>query len=76
MTSTEERLRALVAEHLDVGRDVDFGAKLAEAGVSSVDTVAFLKVITQEFKVTIPPEDFPQLQTLSDLVGYLDARTG
>ncbi|MDD9984814.1 MAG: phosphopantetheine-binding protein [Spirochaetaceae bacterium] len=50
--------------------------KLADAGVSSVDTVAFLKVITQEFKVTIPPEDFPQLQTLSDLVGYLDARSG
>lgn len=44
--------------------------------MSSVDTVAFLKVITQEFKVTIPPEDFPQLQTLSDLVGYLDARSG
>jgi len=75
MSATEERLRTLVDEHLDVGRDVNFNAKLADAGVSSVDTVAFLKVITQEFNVAIPPEDYAQLQTMRDLIGYLDSRT-
>ena len=75
MSATEERLRTLVDEHLDVGRDVNFDAKLADAGVSSVDTVAFLKVITQEFNVSIPPEDYAQLQTMRDLIGYLDSRT-
>lgn len=75
MSATEERLRTLVDEHLDVGRDVNFDAKLADAGVSSVDTVAFLKVITQEFSVSIPPEDYANLQTMRDLVGYLDSRT-
>ena len=75
MSATEERLRNLVAEHLDVGSDVNFDAKLADAGVSSVDTVAFLKVITQEFNVSIPPEDYAGLQTMRDLIGYLDSRT-
>ena len=75
MSATEERLRTLVDEHLDVGRDVNFDAKLADAGVSSVDTVAFLKVITQEFNVSIPPEDYAGLQTMRDLIGYLDSRT-
>ena len=75
MSATEERLRTLVDEHLDVGRDVNFDAKLADVGVSSVDTVAFLKVITQEFNVSIPPEDYAGLQTMRDLIGYLDSRT-
>lgn len=74
MTSTEDRVRALMAEHLDIDREVDRGVKFAEAGVSSVDAVAFLKVITQEFKVAIPPGDYPGLQTLGDLIGYLETR--
>ena len=72
MTSTEDRLKALMAEHLDLDQDLDRDAKLAEAGVSSVDAVAFLKVVTQEFKVAIPPGDYSGLQTVGDLVRYLD----
>lgn len=76
MSSTEDRLRALAAEHLDVGEDLNFDVSLSDAGVSSVDTVAFLRVIIQEFDVSIPPDDYAQIRTMRDLVGYLDSRAG
>ena len=76
MSSTEDRLRALVAEHLDAGEDLNFDVSLSDAGISSVDTVAFLRVIIQEFDVSIPPEDYAQIRTMRDLVGYLDSRAG
>lgn len=76
MASTEDRLRTLVDDHLDIGRDVDFDAGLGEAGVSSVDRVAFMKVVTEEFNLTIPSEDYPKIQNLRDLAGYIDGRAG
>ena len=75
MPSTEERIRTLVQAKLDL-EEVNFDAKLSDAGVSSVDILAFVKVIEKEFNVTIPSEDFVKVQNLRELVTYLDARAG
>lgn len=71
MATTTERLKDLVDEHLDLGHEPDFDAKFSDSGVSSVDAVAFIKVVNQEFNVTVPPEDFGKMQTLGNLAGYL-----
>lgn len=76
MATTNERLKELVDEHLDLGHEADFDAKFSDSGVSSVDAVAFIKVINQEFSLTIPPEKVAQMETLGDLAGYLDANAG
>ena len=76
MPSTEDRIRTLVQAKLDLGQEVNFDAKLSDAGVSSVDILAFVKVIEKEFNVTIPSEDFVKVQNLRELVTYLDARAG
>ena len=76
MASTEDRLRMLIKEHLDIGREPDFDARFSEAGVSSVDAVAFFKMVTREFNLTIPSEDFAKMQTLRSLVDYIDAHAG
>jgi acyl carrier protein len=76
MATTNERLKELVDEHLDLGHEADFDAKFSDSGVSSVDAVAFIKVVNQEFNLTIPPEKVAQMQTLGDLAGYLDANAG
>ena len=75
MATTTERLKSLVDEHLDLGRDPDFDAKFSDSGVSSVVAVAFIKVVNQEFDVTVPPEDFGNMQTLGDLASYLGSRS-
>ena len=56
MASTAERIRNLIAENLEVdGQPIalpdDLNISLQEAGISSVDLVAFAKVVAQEFDV-------------------------
>lgn len=79
MASTEERLRQLVDENLEVdgrpiGRDLDASKNMMDAGVSSVEFVAFMRVVAQEFGVDMTPGDCENFESLSDLVAYLDGK--
>ena len=81
MAATAERMKQLVASNLEVdgkplGPDFDLGASLADAGVSSMDIVAFAKVVAQEFNVEITRENCPTLNSLQELVEAIDAREG
>ena len=76
MSSTEDRLKQLVDEHLDLGPDPDFDAHLGEAGVSSVDAVGFFKEVNGAFGLGLAPEDCLQFKTLRLLADFIDARTG
>lgn len=76
MSATEDRVRELFHEHLDLGREPDFDVGLGDSGVSSVDAVAFVKQVGEAFNVTIPPEEFAQFRNLRDLVSYLDSHGG
>ncbi len=76
MSSTEDRLKKLVQENLDIGQDPNLDAGFGESGVSSVDAVAFIKLVGQEFNVAIPPGDFSQFQTLRELAQYVDSNSG
>ena len=76
MTSTQDRLKQLVDEHLDLGPDPDFDAQLADAGVSSVDAVAFFKEVNQTFNLSLQAEECLQFKTLALLVTYIDAHAG
>ena len=41
MSSTETRLRTIISENLDLDHDPDFDRAFSDAGVSSVEAVAF-----------------------------------
>jgi len=76
MSSTDDRLKQLADAHLDLGSDPDFDAHLGEAGVSSVDAVAFFKVVNDEFNLSLAPQDCLQFKTLRLLADHIDARAG
>lgn len=76
MSSTVDRLKQIVSELLDLGRDPDFDAQLADSGVSSVDAVAFFKAVNDAFNLSLEPEDCLQFKTLRQLVAYIDDRAG
>ena len=76
MSSTEQRLKQLIDEHLDLGRDPDFDAQLGDSGVSSLDAVSFFKEVNQVFDLSLKAEECLQFRTLRDLVAYIDARAG
>ncbi len=78
MSSTEERIRAIVDQTLEVeGRDqgqpLDLTRNVAEAGVSSSDIVAFWRKVNEEFGTDISAEEFADLLTPQDLIDHLDA---
>lgn len=76
MTNTEERLVRLVDEQLDLGRSPDLDSSFADSGVSSVDVVSFIKLVTQEFDVSIKAGDCEGVSTLRQLASFIDSRTG
>ncbi len=81
MASTEERIRKLVDENLEVdgrplGRPLDLNASLRDSGVSSLDFVAFGKIVAREFNVTMTPDDCARLTSVGQLIEFLDAQGG
>ena len=79
MASTADRIKKLVEENLEVdGQAVsvpdDLNANLSDAGVPSMDFVAFAKVVVAEFDVPLTPEDCAGFSTLKDLAAYIDAQ--
>ena len=76
MSSTEDRLKQLVNDHLDLGHEPDFDAQLRESGVSSVDAVAFFKEVNREFGLGLQAEECLQFNTVRDLIAYIDSHAG
>ena len=81
MATTEERIRKLVDENLEIdgrpmGRPLDVNSSLRDSGVSSVDFVAFAKVVADEFNVSFSPDDCAKYNTIGDLISALDAQSG
>ena len=79
MASTADRIRKLVADNLEVDgkplpEPLDFSTGLTELGVSSMDVVAFAKVVAADFGVTFTPEACTTIKTLDELVTCLEAQ--
>ncbi|MDE2873970.1 MAG: phosphopantetheine-binding protein [Gemmatimonadota bacterium] len=76
MTGTESRLVELMDEHLDLGREPDLNRGFADSGISSLNAVAFIKVVEREFGVAVAPEDCDKITTLGNLIAYLESKLG
>ena len=76
MVTIESRLRALIAEHLDLNREPVLEGGFADAGVSSMDAVAFMRIVEKEFGILIPPEDCSKIGNFQELIAHLEAKTG
>ena len=81
MPSTEERIKTLINEKLNVdGQPLnlpeDLNSSLSDLGVSSIDVLAFTKVIAQEFNVTLTSEDSVKINTVRKLIDFIDSRSG
>ncbi len=72
--ASEDRIKQLYQEQL--GRPANPTQSLADSGVSSVDAVAFIKVVGDEFNVTIPAEEVAKFSNLGDLIAYVDSHSG
>ncbi len=78
MASTEERVRKLIDDNIEIegrpiGQALDLDVNIGEGGVSSADIVAFWQLVNAEFNVSIPAEEFAEMLTPRALIDYLAA---
>ena len=73
MSTTETRLRELAQQHLGLDRDPNFDGKLADSGVSSLNAVAFMKLVEKEFGLSLSAADWSNIGTLRGLVDQIDS---
>ena len=76
MATTEERVRQLVRDNLEVdGQPLDLSEDLntglTELGVSSLDIVAFAKLVSKEFNIAFTIEDCETVNTIRKLIDHL-----
>ena len=76
MASVEERIFELAQENLDLGRDPDWDLTFGESDVSSMDAVAFIKLLDQEFGIEIPPEELADVDTMRKLAKVVAGLAG
>ena len=72
--SIEERVKAIIVEQLGVNADqVTADAKFIEdLGADSLDTVELVMAFEEEFGNEIPDEEAEKLQSVGDVVKYIE----
>ena len=72
--SIEQRVKAIITEQLGVNSDqVTPDAKFIEdLGADSLDTVELVMALEEEFGQEIPDEDAEKLQSVGDVIKYIE----
>ena len=74
--SIEDKVRSIIVEQLGVNEEqVVVGAKFIEdLGADSLDTVELVMAFEEEFSIEVPDEEAEKLQTVGDVVKYIESR--
>lgn len=74
--SVQDRVKEIIVEQLGVNPDqVTPEAKFIEdLGADSLDTVELVMAFEEEFGSEIPDEDAEKLQTVGDVIKYIEER--
>ncbi len=74
---TFEKITEILAEQLDADKDtMTADTKIADdLGADSLDLVDLLMSIEDEFGIEIPDEDVENIQTIGDIVDYIDKKS-
>lgn len=70
-----EELTQILAKQLRVDvekieRDADI---MEDLGADSLDIVEILMIVEEQFGITVPEEEFPNLRTVGELCDYIEA---
>lgn len=72
--TVEQRVVAIIAEHLGVEtpEDVSSEASLAsDLGADSLDMVEIIMAMEEEFDIEIPDEDAEEIETVGEVIAYV-----
>lgn len=74
MADTEEQVLKIVREHLNVDAErVKLNSNfIDDLGADSLDSVELIMACEAEFHIEIPDEAMESMETVSDLIKYVD----
>lgn len=69
-----EKVRDIIAKQLDIDvNTITMTSRLIDdLKADSLDIVELIMDLEQEFNIEIPDEELPKVQTVADIVGYLE----
>jgi acyl carrier protein len=73
----EERIRAIIAEHLDTPEEevIPEASFTDDLGADSLDLVELVMAMEEEFGIEISDEEAERIQTVQDAVTFIEERT-
>lgn len=74
--SIEDRVKEIIVEQLGVNADqVTTEAKFVEdLGADSLDTVELVMAFEEEFEIEVPDEEAEKLQSVGDVISYINSQ--
>lgn len=74
MSDIESRVKKIIAEQLGVEESQVTNEKafVADLGADSLDTVELVMALEEEFGLEIPDEEAEKLQTVGDVIKYVE----
>ena len=77
MAAVEEKVKQIIVEQLgvDEGEVTPNASFVDDLGADSLDTVELVMAFEEEFSVEVPDEDAEKLQTVGDVVKYIEEKT-
>ena len=75
--TVEEKVRDIIVDQLGVNAEqVVLAARFIEdLGADSLDTVELVMAFEEEFSIEVPDEEAEKLQSVADVVKYVEANT-
>ena len=77
MASVEERVKQIIVEQLgvDEAEVTPTASFVDDLGADSLDTVELVMAFEEEFGVEVPDEDAEKLQTVGDVIKYIEEKS-
>src|SRR5687768_2972160 len=75
--TVEEKVKDIIVEQLGVNPEqvTPTASFIEDLGADSLDTVELVMAFEEEFSVEVPDEDAEKLQTVGDVVKYIEEKT-
>jgi acyl carrier protein len=75
--SVAEKIKDIIVEQLGVNPEqvVPSASFIEDLGADSLDTVELVMAFEEEFSVEVPDDDAEKLQTVGDVVKYIEEKT-
>ncbi len=72
-----EKVAKILAEQLEIGEDkITLESLLVDdLGADSLDTIDIVMTIEDEFGIEVPDEIIEKMETVADIVNYIDKKT-